>query len=392
MIIFPIIIVAVVLIMYVAYRSHQQTVATWQTTARRLGLHVEGGSGISRPTISGKLNGLPVRIDTYTQRSGNSSTTYTRYQVQYPSVGFDLTMKREGGLSFIGKLFGIEDVQIGDPVFDGAFKIKTSDRNRLLTLLTPSVRNGLFRLMASYPTTVISENHMGLSVRKFESDGDRLASTIQRLVATAQLLTSPAAGVSDQNVVDREQGLLSDVADRVRQAVEEHPEDVDQRIFEVETLAAAGDDSAASGRIEELERIAPADPDVAGWRDALRTPASSAGAMPEDVDVNKMAEDLFGSDDLSFETRAKFNAGYAGAKVEWEGKVKQVRERRGTATVTITVATVQNDLYGNTDIDVVVETAAGSAPAEDSRVGVSGMLGRIDPLMRNIYLDNAIIS
>jgi len=386
-----IVIVFMAVIGYVAYRAHQRTVATWRAVAGRLGLQIAGGSGVSRPTISGKLNGLPVRIDTYTQRSGNNSTTYTRYQVQYPSLGFDLSLKREGGLSFIGKLFGVEDIQIGDPVFDGAFKIKTSDRNRLLALLTPSVRQGLFRLMASHPTTVVTENHMGLTVRKFESSGERLASTIQRLVATAQLLTSPSAGVSDANVTDREQGLLGEVAGRIRQAVAEHPEDIDQRIFEVETLAAAGDDTAARERVVELERIAPADPDVAGWRDALRTPPGPA-AVASDVDVDEMAEDLFAGDDLSFETRSKFNSKYAGATITWEGRVKQLRRVGETATVTVTVATVQNDLYGNTDIDVAVETAAATAPAEGARVTVTGMLARIDPLMRNIYVENAKVS
>ncbi|MDJ0664442.1 MAG: hypothetical protein QNJ75_07765 [Acidimicrobiia bacterium] len=377
---------------YFAYQSHQRTVATWRNVAAKLGLGITGGSGVSRPTMSGNLNGLPVRIDTYTQRSGNSSTTYTRYQVQYPPVGFDLNLKREGGLSFVSKLFGIEDVQVGDPVFDGAFKIKTSDRNRLIALLTPSVRNGLFRLMASYPTTVVTENHMGLTVRKFESNGERLASTIQRLVATAQLLTSPTAGVSDQNVTDREQGLLGEVADRMRQAVEEHPEDIDQRIFEVETLAAAGDETTARERVAELERIAPADPDVAGWRDALSVGPPTAPVDPAHIDASTMAEELFSGDDLSFETRSKFNSKYAGAKVNWEGKVKQVRRRGPSATVAITVATVRNDLYGNTDIDVVVETAADTAPTEGAQVTISGMLGRIDPLVRNIYLDNADLS
>ncbi len=390
MAIFPLIILVAVLILWIAYRSHQSTVATWQRVAAQLGLGIETKSGFSKPIISGNLNGLPVRIDTYTQRSGNSSTTYTRYQVRYPPAGFEFRLSREGALSFIGKLFGVEDVQVGDPVFDGAFKIKTSDRQRLLSLLTPSVRNGLFRLMASYPSAVISDDHIGMSKAKFESNGDRLASSIQRLVATAQLLTSPTAGISDENVTDREQGLLSAVADRVREAVEQHPEDIDQRIFEVETLAAAGDEAQASDRLAELEQLAPADPDVAGWREALSTPVTSHPIG--EVDVDEMARDLFGGDDLSFETRSKFNSSYAGANVTWEGRVKHHRRVGETVTVAVTVATVNNDLYGNTEIDVLVDVAAAAAPEVDATVTVSGMLSTIDPLLRNIYVENANLS
>ncbi len=378
-------------IMFFAYRSHQNTVAAWNRAARELHLEIQQRTGFSKPIITGTLQSLPVRIDTYTQRSGNNSTTYTRYQVRYPSAGFDFKLSREGGFStFVGRFLGIKDQQVGDPLFDEAFKVKTSDPNRLQALLTPSVRNGLFRLLATYPSAVVSEDHIGLTSRKFESSDQRIVSTIQRLVATAQLLRAPTAGVSDQIVKDREQGLLTEVAERIRQAVEENPEDVDQRIFEVETLAAAGEEAEAVERIEQLEQIAPADPDVVGWKEALSTPPEPKRATS--LDVDEVATDLFGGNELSFETRSKFNDTYAGANITWEGQVKQTRRLGETATVTVTVAAVSNDLYGNTEVDVVVDVAASDAPADGDTVTVAGMLTKIDPLMRNIYVENGRLS
>ncbi len=388
-ILFALAVIALVAVLLI--QARQRTIGVWTAVANQLGLDISIPGRFSRPTITGTLNGLPVRIDTYVTRSGNNSTTHTRYQVRYPSPGFSFELKREGGLSsFIGKFLGIKDTQVGDPLFDGAFKVKTSNQQRLAAFLTPSVRSGLYRLMASYPNAVITEDHIGMTRAKFESDFNRLSSSIQRLVATAQLLTSPTAGVSDENVIDREQGLLSDVAERIRQAVADHPEDIDQRIFEVETLAAAGDDRKAAERVGELERVAPADPDVAGWREALTAP--TAPAPTGDIDVDEMAEELFGGNDLSFETRTKFNNRYAGATVRCEGRVKRVRPIGPTATVTVTVATVNNDLYGNTEIDVLAEVASSSAPEVESIVTVAGMLVRIDPLVRNIYVENATIS
>ena len=179
------------------------------------------------------------------------------------------------------------------------------------------------------------------------------------------------------------------MTDRVRQAVEENPDDVDQRIFEVETLAAAGDEQQAGERLRELETLAPSDPDVVGWKQSLETPRQPNPVR--EVDVAEMAATLFSGDDLSFETRQKFNDRYAGASVSWEGVVKEARQSTVSNKVTITVATVENDLYGNTDIDVVVESV-GIFPAKGATVTVSGMLDRIDPLMRNIYLAGATIS
>ena len=388
----PILFLLIIGLAYLAWRSHQKTLETWRQVAAELGLEISTKSAMARPVMRGNFNGLPVAIDTYTQRSGNSNTTYTRYRVNYPPLGLGLRMQREGGFSFIGKLFGIEDVQVGDPLFDGAFKISTSDRPRFSAFLTPSVRSSLLRLMASYPSAVITDNSIQVVKAKFEGDADVLTSTTQRLVATAHQLASPSAGVSDTMVAGREQGLLGDVAERIRQAVERHPEDVDQRIFEVETLAAAGDDTQAAQRLRELERMAPADPDVAGWKEALNKPAQPSSATSEAINVDVLAKELFGGEDLSFETRTKFNSQYAGGEISWEGKVKQVRQRGDKAQCTIVVATVHNDLYGNTDIAVVVDGVTGPVPSEGQLVTVSGTLNTVDPLMRNLFVADARLS
>ncbi|MDJ0497583.1 MAG: hypothetical protein QNJ89_07120 [Acidimicrobiia bacterium] len=383
--ILPIIFLLVVLIAFLAWRSHQRTVQMWNEVARELGLGFQVGSGISRPVLTGAIGGLPVHIDTYVQRSGNNSTTYTRYRVTYPHLGFELQLKRQGAFAAITKLFGAQDVEIGDSLFDETFVVKTNNPNRLRALLTPSVRTGLLRLVASYSGVVISDDNITFSKTGFESNRDRLKSTIQRLAATARLLSSPDAGVSDDMVVDREQGLLDDVAGRIRERIEAEPDDVDQRIFEVETLAAAGREAAAAERLAELEQIAPADPDVVGWREALQTQRVS---HDNTVDVDTLATDLFGGDDLSFETRAKFNTTYADAPIRWQGRVENVD--RGQ--LTITVATVNNDLYGNTEISVVVENPSGRTRNEGETVTVSGTLETIDPLLRNLFVADATLS
>ena len=202
----PIIILLVVAIILVAQQQHKRTIATWGVVAERLGLQLVAKSALSRPLLTGSVSGIAVHVDTFTRRSGNNSTTYTRYQVRYPSPGFDFKLSRTGGFAKIGRLLGIRDVEMGDQAFDGAFTIKTDDRNQLEQLLTPSVRSGLFRLLASYPSVVISDGHIGLEIARLERDPDRLESIIRRLVSTAQLFVSPDRGVSDQNVVDREQG------------------------------------------------------------------------------------------------------------------------------------------------------------------------------------------
>lgn len=387
----PIILFVIVMIGYLAWRSHQRTVETWRQVAATLGLSVAVGSGLSRPVLSGNIAGLPVKVDTYTQRSGNSNTTYTRYRVYFPPLGIGMQLKRQGMFSAVTKLFGSQDEEVGDDTFDETFVVKTDDPAKLRSLLTPSVRSGLLQFTASYPHSTIKDNHIQVTAARFESKADRLESTVQRMVATARILASPAAGVTDSMVVDRRQGLLEDVADKARDLVESQPDDVDQRIFEIETLAAAGDDAAARKRMRELERLAPADPDVAGWKKALDTvPVATPAAQA--VDADELARELFSSDDLSFETRTKFNSRYADAAINWQGRVKGTKDVGTGWHGVITVATVSNDLYGNTEIDVIVENPIGRRPATGENVTVTGKLATIDPLMRNLFVADAEVT
>jgi hypothetical protein len=381
--------ILVIAIGVMAWRFQQRTIETWRQTAAGLNLDAEGGV-MGGPVMYGHIAGHPVRVDTYTQGSGNSRTTYTRYRVGYPPLGIDLSLEREGFITAVTKFFGSQDLEVGDPAFDKTFKVKTSNPNRLLSLMTPSVRSGLMRFTAAYRDSAITDDHLRVSTRRVERNGDRIRSTLQRMVATAELLTSPSAGVSDDIVVDRQQGLLDEVAGRLRERIETTPDDVDQRIFEVETLSAAGDDMAARDRLRELEHIAPADPEVVGWRDTLDAkPPPHHGERP--ASATELAETLFTGADLSFETRAKFNSRYAGTEIEWQGRVKQVRETAEGTRAVVTVATVDNDLYGNTDIDVVVDNAAGGTPEAGQVVTVTGTLDTIDPLMRNLFVTDGRI-
>ena len=56
------------------------------------------------------------------------------------------------------------------------------------------------------------------------------------------------------------------------------------------------------------------------------------------------------------------------------------------------MASVNNDLYGNTDIDVIVEDPTGLAPTVGSAVTITGKLATVDPLMRNLFVEDAVLS
>ena len=70
-----------------------------------------------------------ITLDTYTESTRRQShVTYTRMRAPYVNPeGFRFTIYRKGFFSDLGKLLGMQDIEVGDPEFDEAFIIKGND-------------------------------------------------------------------------------------------------------------------------------------------------------------------------------------------------------------------------------------------------------------------------
>jgi hypothetical protein len=121
----------------------------------------------------------------------------------------------------------------------------------------------------------------------------------------------------------------------------------------------------------------------------------SAWPVTED-DSMAMFDAIFDGNRLSFESEAQFAATYRGRQVQWRGTVKTARpyeedldfgDGPGTKAV-ITVASIQSDLYGNTEVDAVVAFPAepGAPLARGDTVSFTGTLDKADAMMRNVFV------
>lgn len=117
---------AVVLIRRWRARIH----AAWAAVAARLGGTFAPASGrwwrSKSARVEAKIGAASVLMDHYTVSHGQSSTTYTRTRVA-TSCSKRLTSYRESVFSGIGKALGMQDMLIGDPVYDERFVIKGDD-------------------------------------------------------------------------------------------------------------------------------------------------------------------------------------------------------------------------------------------------------------------------
>jgi hypothetical protein len=92
--------VVAVVSVFVAKRQVDAMNAAWRSAAERLAFEFEPGSWRQGPTMTGTVDGFPAEIRSYTRSSGNSSSRYTCYTVQFPPVGVGLRLgNSRSGLS-----------------------------------------------------------------------------------------------------------------------------------------------------------------------------------------------------------------------------------------------------------------------------------------------------
>src|SRR5665811_2255127 len=145
----------------VSMLSSSQTAGTWKAAARELGVGYQKKNAMTPPKIEGPVDGMHLTIEV--RGSGNSRAT--RYRVQYPSLDLGLQVTRKTGMSRISEFLGAQDAETGDLSFDEEYTVKTSNPDRMATVLTPSVRQAVRDLLAALPAAKITDDHIVFSRR-----------------------------------------------------------------------------------------------------------------------------------------------------------------------------------------------------------------------------------
>ena len=112
----------------------------WTQIAADIGGEFIDGGFWGKDVLVYKHGEWQILLDTYTVTvsvgSSITSTTYTRMRAPFVNKD-DLYFKisREGFFSSVGKFFGMQDIEIGDPFFDKQFVIKGNKPEKIKLLL-----------------------------------------------------------------------------------------------------------------------------------------------------------------------------------------------------------------------------------------------------------------
>ncbi len=114
----------------------------WTKLSEEIEADFVDGGFLKGDKIVAKVQEWVITLDTYTVSTGKTSTTYTRMRAPYVNKdGFRFKIYRKGFLSNIGKLFGLQDIEVGFSEFDGEFIIKGNNTEKLSSLFSnPKLR------------------------------------------------------------------------------------------------------------------------------------------------------------------------------------------------------------------------------------------------------------
>jgi hypothetical protein len=146
----------------------------WRQLSEEIGAEfVQGGFWKGGSKVQAQVGPWTVTLDTYTVSSGHSHVTFTRMRAPYVNPeGFRFTVYRKGCFSNLGKLLGMQDIEVGDPEFDEAFNIKGNDEDRVQVLFSaPKIRQMIQDQPKIRLTVKDSEGRFG---PKFPEDVDEL--------------------------------------------------------------------------------------------------------------------------------------------------------------------------------------------------------------------------
>lgn len=132
--------------MFGARHQARQARANLAQLGERLGLGVLEGKRLpiigSMPAgLGGSCRGRAMRVFTYSTGTSKNRTQWCALAAKIADPrGFTLSISAENFLTRAGRMIGVDDVAIGDEVFDRRFYVKSNDPDYVRAALLPEVR------------------------------------------------------------------------------------------------------------------------------------------------------------------------------------------------------------------------------------------------------------
>lgn len=159
----------------------------WQQLCNEIGAEFVKGGLWKGNKVQARVGEWTVTLDTYTVSTGKTYVTFTRIRAPYVNLdGFRFTIYRKNLFSGLGKLFAMQDIEIGDPEFDRDFIIKSNNEIKALALFS---NEAIRRLIKNQPSIRLEvKDDEGWFGRSFPEGVDELYFQVTGVIKSVERL------------------------------------------------------------------------------------------------------------------------------------------------------------------------------------------------------------
>jgi len=163
----------------------------WAQFCTQINGQVAGG-GWRGSKVQAQVGDWTLTLDTFSQSDGNSSTTYTRLRAPFLNHDqFRFNIYRAGWGTDLAKFFGMQDLEIGDPLFDQKFVVQSNAEAKVRALLAnPRIRELLHAQTRIGQFTVKDNERMAFHTSRYPEGVDVLYFQVVGVIKDLTLLKS----------------------------------------------------------------------------------------------------------------------------------------------------------------------------------------------------------
>lgn len=159
----------------------------WRELATQVGGDLVDGGFWKTDKVVARVKEWTITLDLYTVSTGKSHVTYTRLRAPYVnSDGFRFTIYRKSIFSGLGKMLGMQDLEMGDPAFDEAFILQGNNPEKVRALFSHEPLRQLIAAQPRFSMTVRDDE--GWFAAQFPEGVDELCFQVPEIIRDVQRL------------------------------------------------------------------------------------------------------------------------------------------------------------------------------------------------------------
>jgi hypothetical protein len=119
----------------------------WAQLSREIGAEQREGGFFKNGSVRLRHREWEITLDDYVVHAGNATMVFTRIRAPYVNRdGFRFRIYRKGVFTWLGKVLGVEDLEIGDRFFDDKFVIQGEPASMVTRLfMNPQIKEYIAR-------------------------------------------------------------------------------------------------------------------------------------------------------------------------------------------------------------------------------------------------------